>query len=83
MISVEVRIVLPGDANGDGQVSALDITMTELIILGLAETTPGADANEDGAVNALGHHHDRAHHSGLGLMCRAYQCSRSWQAILP
>ena len=51
--SVEVRIVLPGDANGDGQVSALDITMTELIILGLAETTPGADANEDGAVNAL------------------------------
>ena len=51
--SVEVRTVLPGDANGDGQVSALDITMTELIILGLAGPTPGADANEDGAVNAL------------------------------
>ncbi len=51
--SVEVRTVLPGDANGDGQVSALDITMTELIILGLADPTPGADANEDGAVNAL------------------------------
>ena len=51
--SVEARAVLPGDANGDGQVSALDITKTEMIILGQADATPGADANEDGTVNAL------------------------------
>jgi hypothetical protein len=42
-----------GDANGDGVVNALDITMVERIIVGLEEATPGADANEDGEVNAL------------------------------
>ena len=51
--SVEVRMVLPGDANGDGQVTALDITKTEMIILRQTGPTPGADANEDGSVNAL------------------------------
>ena len=41
-----------GDANGDGEISAGDITKVERIILGLDEETPCADANEDGTVNA-------------------------------
>ena len=45
--------VIPGDANGDGEVNALDITKVERIIAGLDAETPGADANEDGSVNAL------------------------------
>jgi hypothetical protein len=45
--------VLPGDANGDGNVNALDITFLEMIIAGLEAETPGADANGDGNVNAL------------------------------
>jgi len=45
--------VIPGDANGDGFVNALDITKVERIVAGLDAETPGADANEDGSVNAL------------------------------
>ena len=45
--------VVPGDANGDGAVNALDITKVERIIAGLDTQTPGADANQDGNVNAL------------------------------
>ena len=45
--------VTPGDANGDCNVNALDITKVERIIAGLDTETPGADANEDGSVNAL------------------------------
>jgi len=45
--------VIPGDANGDGVVNALDITKVERIIATLDAETPGADANEDGVVNAL------------------------------
>jgi hypothetical protein len=45
--------VIPGDANGDGVVNALDITKVERIIAGLDAETAGADANEDGEVNAL------------------------------
>jgi len=45
--------VVPGDANGDGSVNALDITKVERIIAGMDAETPGADANEDGSVNAL------------------------------
>jgi hypothetical protein len=45
--------VLPGDANGDGEVNALDITKVERVIAGLDAGTPGADANQDGSVNAL------------------------------
>jgi len=45
--------VIPGDANGDGSVNALDITKVERIIAGMDAETPGADANEDGSVNAL------------------------------
>jgi len=45
--------VIPGDANGDGFVNALDITKVERIIVGLDAETLGADANEDGSVNAL------------------------------
>ena len=45
--------VVPGDANGDGLVNALDITKVERIIAGLDPETLGADANEDGLVNAL------------------------------
>ncbi len=45
--------VLPGDANGDGVVNALDITKVERIIAGLDAETPGADANQYGNINAL------------------------------
>jgi len=45
--------VTPGDANGDGNVNALDITKVERIIAGLDAQTPGADANQDGNINAL------------------------------
>jgi hypothetical protein len=48
-----VPTVIPGDANGDGVVNALDITKVERIIAGLDAQTPGADANQDGNVNAL------------------------------
>jgi hypothetical protein len=51
--TVETSGVIPGDANGDGLVNALDITKVERIIAGLDAETPGADANEDGSVNAL------------------------------
>ncbi|MEK7354439.1 MAG: dockerin type I domain-containing protein, partial [Chloroflexota bacterium] len=51
--SVQVATVLPGDANGDEAVNALDLTATERIIVGLDAATPGADANKDGSVNAL------------------------------
>jgi hypothetical protein len=46
-------VVLPGDANGDGNINALDITKVERIIVGLDTQTPGADANQDGNINAL------------------------------
>jgi hypothetical protein len=46
-------VVLPGDANGDGLVNAVDITETERIIIGLDVQTPGADANQDGHTNAI------------------------------
>ncbi|MEK7353523.1 MAG: dockerin type I domain-containing protein, partial [Chloroflexota bacterium] len=48
-----VVVVLPGDANGDGVVNALDITKIERIIIGLDAPTPGADANQDGNINAI------------------------------
>jgi len=51
--TVNVTSVLPGDANGDGNVNALDITKVERIIAGLDAETPGADANQDGNINAL------------------------------
>jgi len=44
---------LPGDANGDGNVNALDITKVERIVAGLDAEAPGADANQDGNINAL------------------------------
>ncbi|MEK7353992.1 MAG: kelch repeat-containing protein, partial [Chloroflexota bacterium] len=50
--SVEVGII-PGDANGDGVVNAIDITKVERIIAHLDSPTPGADANQDGNINAL------------------------------
>ena len=43
----------PGDADGDGSVTSLDITKLERIIMGLDDPTAGADANEDGSVNTL------------------------------
>ncbi|NQU10660.1 hypothetical protein HQ590_07720 [bacterium] len=53
-----------GDANGDGNLNALDITKIELDIAngrgvwtapspGTTEAAPGADANIDGAINSL------------------------------
>jgi len=52
-VTTQIETVLPGDANGDGNVNALDITKVERIIAGLDTETPGADANQDGNVNAL------------------------------
>ena len=51
--SFTVQTVVPGDANQDGVVNALDITKVERIIALLDAETPGADANQDGVVNAL------------------------------
>jgi len=51
--SVHITALLPGDANGDGNINAIDITKVERIISGLDTATPGADANQDGKVNAL------------------------------
>ncbi len=45
--------VIPGDANGDGVVNAIDITKVERIIAGLDPPTPGADANLVGNINAI------------------------------
>ena len=47
------QIAIPGDANGDGYVDAIDITKVERIIAALDTQTPGSDANGDGNVNAL------------------------------
>jgi hypothetical protein len=52
-VTTQVVTALPGDANGDGSVNALDITKVERIIAGLDAQTPGADANQDGNINAL------------------------------
>ena len=43
----------PGDANGDGNINALDITTVELIVVGARAETASADANGDGEINAL------------------------------
>jgi len=51
--SVNASSVIPGDANGDGNVNALDITKVERIVAGLDDPTPGADANQDGNINSL------------------------------
>jgi len=51
--TVNITSVPPGDANGDGNVNALDITKVERIIAGLDTETPGADANQDGSINVL------------------------------
>ena len=45
--------MLPRDANGDGNVNALDIANVERAIAGLGSETAGADANQDGNINAL------------------------------
>lgn len=44
---------VPGDANGDGEINALDMTRVARIILEMDPLTPGADANQDGTVNIL------------------------------
>ncbi len=46
-------VTIPRDANGDGEVNALDITKVERIITGLNAATSGADANQDKNINAL------------------------------
>ena len=43
----------PGDANGDGNINALDITTVELIVVGTLAEMASADANGDGEINAL------------------------------
>ncbi|MFP3897532.1 MAG: PKD domain-containing protein, partial [Anaerolineales bacterium] len=49
--SIEVHQL--GDANQDNEVSSLDVTKAERIILALDGETSGADANCDGAINVL------------------------------
>ncbi|MBN2238297.1 MAG: hypothetical protein JW712_00865 [Dehalococcoidales bacterium] len=44
---------VPGDADENGVVNVLDMTMTARIILQTAPSTPGADANQDQSVDAL------------------------------
>ena len=51
--SIDISSTLPGDANGDGTINALDVTKVERIIAGMDTATPGADANQGGNVNAL------------------------------
>jgi hypothetical protein len=51
--TIVVSPALPGDANGDGIINALDITTIERIIVRLDTPTAGADANQDGTINAL------------------------------
>lgn len=50
---VTIINVIPGDANGDRVLNALDITSVERQIVLLDPATPGADANGDGELNAL------------------------------
>ena len=50
---LEVAVIRPGDATGDGLVDARDITKVELIIGHYHPPTVGADANQDGQINAL------------------------------
>ena len=50
-IDFSLALIIPGDANGDGNVNMQDVTYTELIILGYFDPTPGADANGDGSTN--------------------------------
>ncbi len=51
MLTVSMKLVILGDANGDGVVNILDMTKVARIILLLDIKTPGADANLDGVVN--------------------------------
>lgn len=44
--------VLVGDATGEGEVDARDITKVERIIAGLDAAMPGADATQDGLIDA-------------------------------
>jgi PKD repeat protein len=48
-----IAVYRSGDANKDGEVSSLDITKVERIIIGLDDASPGADANADGHLDAL------------------------------
>ena len=51
-----VPVVIPGDANGDGEVNVLDLAFTAMIIVELEPNGglhPGADANQDGLVDVL------------------------------
>jgi hypothetical protein len=49
--TISLKILLTGDANGDGSITMGDVTKVERIILGLDVTTLSADANGDGQVN--------------------------------
>ena len=41
-----------GDANGDGFLTASDLTLLERMVVGAIATTPEADINQDGVFNA-------------------------------
>ena len=51
--SVAVLSSILGDANGDGDLNALDITTIEMMVGGILTPTAAADANQDGKWNAL------------------------------
>jgi len=44
---------LPGDANGDGLINALDLVATANEILGISSAAGNPDCNQDGQVNSL------------------------------
>ena len=49
--TISLKILLKGDANGDGGITMGDVTKVERIILGLDSPTLSADADGDGQVN--------------------------------
>jgi hypothetical protein len=50
---ISVTECIPGDANGDGVVDALDLQVEKQIIFGELPPTCGADVNQDGSINVL------------------------------
>jgi hypothetical protein len=48
---LSLKIYKPGDANGDGSVTVIDITYAERVLFGLNAPTAGSDANLNGIFN--------------------------------
>jgi len=52
-LSSDTLAQLPGDANGDGQINILDVTVILNDILEISSAPGNGDCNEDGNVNIL------------------------------